>query len=94
MQYADDNSETHMTPPDNLIRMANRIGDFFVAQPDRDAALKGVAEHIRNFWDPRMRAAMQAFLEAYPNGSGPTASLNAITLEALQRHADVLLPRE
>ncbi|HLR14162.1 MAG TPA: formate dehydrogenase subunit delta [Burkholderiaceae bacterium] len=84
-----------MTPQhDNLIRMANRIGDFFAAQPDREAALAGVAEHIRNFWDPRMRAAMRAFLETHPDGVGAGACLNAITLEALQRHGDALLPRE
>ena len=28
----------------NLIRMANRIGDFFDALPDREEALEGVAK--------------------------------------------------
>ena len=28
---------------DNLIRMANRIGEFFEAMPDRDEALNGIA---------------------------------------------------
>lgn len=27
----------------NLIRMANRIGEFFEAMPDRDEALHGIA---------------------------------------------------
>lgn len=81
-------------PHDNLIRMANRIGDFFAAQPDRDAALKGIAEHIRNFWDPRMRATMREFLEAHPDGASTHARLDAMTLEALRRHHDALLPRE
>ncbi len=31
----------------NLVRMANRIGEFFEAMPERDEALQGYAEHIR-----------------------------------------------
>ena len=37
----------------NLIRMANRIGEFFVSIPDREEALEGIALHIQKFWDPR-----------------------------------------
>ena len=40
----------------NLVRMANRIGEFFEAMPEREEALQGIAEHIRKFWEPRMRA--------------------------------------
>lgn len=40
---------------DNLVRMANRIGDFFQAMPDREEAIDGVAQHLRKFWEPRMR---------------------------------------
>lgn len=39
----------------NLIRMANRIGEFFISIPDHDEALEGVVLHIQKFWDPRMR---------------------------------------
>lgn len=49
---------------DNLIRMANRIGDFFEAMPDPDEALEGVATHIRKFWEPRMRRQLLATLDA------------------------------
>ena len=41
---------------DNLIHMANRIGEFFQAMPDRAEAVEGVATHIHKFWEPRMRA--------------------------------------
>ena len=34
---------------DNLVHMANRIGHFFAAMPDRAEALDGVATHIRKF---------------------------------------------
>ncbi len=39
----------------NLVKMANNIGAFFKSEPDRELAIKGVEQHIRNFWEPRMR---------------------------------------
>jgi formate dehydrogenase subunit delta len=42
----------------HLIEMANRIGEFFESMPDRDEALAGIAEHIRSFWEPRMRRVL------------------------------------
>jgi formate dehydrogenase subunit delta len=47
------------TSPDRLICMANQIGKFFQSQY-HDKAAPGIAEHIRKFWDPRMRAAISA----------------------------------
>lgn len=48
----------------NLIRMANRIGQFFEAMPDRAEAVEGVATHIRKFWEPRMRRALLDHVDA------------------------------
>jgi formate dehydrogenase subunit delta len=42
--------------PANLIKMANQIGSFFEAMPDREQAVKDVASHILRSWEPRMRA--------------------------------------
>lgn len=39
----------------NLIKMANNIGAFFKSEPDRELAIQGVEQHIRNSWEPRMR---------------------------------------
>ena len=55
----------------NLIHMANRIGEFFDAMPDRAEALDGVATHLRKFWDPRMRKGIQAHLAAGGAGLDP-----------------------
>jgi len=56
--------------PDKLVYMANQIGKFFTSQgPDKAAA--GTAEHIARFWDPRMRAAIFAHLEAGGAGLDP-----------------------
>ncbi|MBV8247887.1 MAG: formate dehydrogenase subunit delta [Comamonas sp.] len=67
---------------DNLIRMANRIAEFFEAMPERDEALHGIAEHIRKFWEPRMRAQLLAAL-ADPARAGQLAPM---VREALQCH--------
>lgn len=45
--------------PDKLIKMANQIGAFFDAMPDREQAVMGVVAHIQRNWEPRMRTALQ-----------------------------------
>jgi formate dehydrogenase subunit delta len=56
--------------PDRLVYMANQIGKFFTAQgPEKTVA--GVSEHIRKFWDPRMRKQIFAHLEAGGAGLDP-----------------------
>ncbi|MDR0202774.1 MAG: formate dehydrogenase subunit delta [Delftia acidovorans] len=66
----------------NLVRMANRIGEFFEAMPERDEALHGIAEHIRKFWEPRMRAELARVL-ASPDEA---QALKPIVREALALH--------
>ena len=57
---------------ETLVRMANQIADFFKSQPEEDA-LKGAANHIRYFWDPRMRTKMAEHLKAGGAGLSPLA---------------------
>ncbi len=78
---------------DHLIRLANRIGDFFEALPDRAEGLEGIANHIQKFWEPRMRTAMLDFLKQHPDGKTPNAELNPITLEAISRNTERLTPK-
>lgn len=42
--------------PDILFRMANDIGTFFISETNPDEAARSVLNHIRRYWDPRMRA--------------------------------------
>jgi formate dehydrogenase subunit delta len=56
--------------PDRLIYMANQIGKFFQSQ-GHDRAVPGIAEHIKKFWDPRMRKAIFAHLDAGGSGLDP-----------------------
>lgn len=48
----------------HLIRMANRIGQFFEAMPDRAEALAGIANHLTKFWTPVMLKQFGAAIEA------------------------------
>lgn len=47
----------------NLIKMANNIGAFFQSEPDRDLAIQGVEQHIKNFWEPRMRRQIIEYVQ-------------------------------
>lgn len=56
--------------PDKLVYMANQIGKFFATQ-GKDEAVAGTADHLKKFWDPRMRAAILAHLDAGGQGLDP-----------------------
>lgn len=70
----------HHDPDATLVRLANRIGDFFAAFPDRDEAIDGVAQHIRKFWEPRMRRRLYAYLDGPRQGEGLTELVRAAVL--------------
>lgn len=67
---------TAMTTDEKLIYMANQIATFFQSQPQGVAA-EGVARHINEFWDPRMR---RRFLEM---AETETDALSPLVVEAL-----------
>ncbi len=66
--------------PDRLIYMANQIGKFFSSQ-GHDKAVPGIAEHIRKFWDPRMRSAILAHLDKGGEGLEPSVRDALATLK-------------
>jgi formate dehydrogenase subunit delta len=41
-------------PDDKLAYMANQIGRFFQSQKT-ETAVASIEDHLRKFWDPRMR---------------------------------------
>lgn len=53
---------------ENLVKMANDIGNFFSSEPDRELAVQGIYDHIQKFWDPRMRNSIISYIEQ--GGSG------------------------
>ena len=66
---------------DNLIRMVNRIGAFFAAMPDRDEAMRDLAQHVRRFWAPRMRQQLFEHLDT-KQGEG----VDELVIAALTQH--------
>lgn len=71
-----------------LVRLANRIGEFFAAFPEREEALDGIAQHLAKFWEPRMRRQLYAYLDGPQQGAG----LSALVAGALQARRQVLAP--
>lgn len=53
----DAHGKASMSHADRLVLMANQIGTFFISQKSSDAA-EGIADHLRKFWEPRMRDAI------------------------------------
>jgi len=66
--------------PEKLVRMANQIAIFFESQPGEDQADK-VAQHLSDFWDPRMRAEIIRIAENRDNG------LSLLARDGVQRLA-------
>ncbi|MGH7985910.1 MAG: formate dehydrogenase subunit delta [Candidatus Binataceae bacterium] len=62
---------------ERLIAMANQIGEFFEAQRDHAVAVNAVAQHIKSFWEPRMRRQILQYAR------GDNGELRAIVREAL-----------
>jgi formate dehydrogenase subunit delta len=48
--------------PEKLAYMANQIGKFFAAQK-ATTSVDGIEDHIRKFWDPRMRRDLLTHLD-------------------------------
>lgn len=49
--------------------MANDISTFFAAESPPERAAEDVAQHLRRFWEPRMRRQMIAHLREH-GGAG------------------------
>jgi len=52
---------------EHLILMANQIGDFFAPYPP-ERAREGLRNHLRTYWDPRMRSALLEHIDAGGEG--------------------------
>jgi formate dehydrogenase subunit delta len=67
---------------ENLVKMANDIGDFFRAEPEREDAIAGIANHIAKFWTKRMREKINAHMKQHGD-----ADLDELPRESLRRLA-------
>ena len=50
-----------MQPAEKLVMMANQIARNLAVRGEAEA-VSATADHIRRFWDPRMRAGIAAYL--------------------------------
>ena len=72
--------------PERLAYMANQIGRFFAHRP-HDVAVAGIEQHLRKYWDPRMR---RQIIEGLERGE---ATLDPAVREAVERlRASAALP--
>ena len=63
-----------------IVRMANQIAAFFKSYPHAEA-VAGVATHIKDFWEPRMKKALAAHI------AGGSAGLEPMVVEAAAKLA-------
>ncbi|WP_374630294.1 formate dehydrogenase subunit delta [Pannonibacter indicus] len=64
--------------PDKLVYMANQIAKFMETKPHAEG-VEGVASHINDFWEPRMR---RQFFEIIDTGG---EGLRPLVLEASEK---------
>ena len=72
----------HKSSADRLVMMANQIAGFF-AHGGEAKAVPQIADHLKKFWDPRMRRAIVAHVEA-----GGATGLTPLALKAVQSLAE------
>lgn len=65
-------------PVDKLAYMANQIGRHFISQAGTEAEQR-IADHLRRFWDPRMRKEIISYVAAGGTELLPEV-LNAVRL--------------
>jgi formate dehydrogenase subunit delta len=85
MTAAGDTSGGTVLDLDRLLGMANQIGDFFAPYPAARRA-EGIRNHLRTYWDPRMREALLTYID---NGG---AGLQASVIEGARLLRDAAAP--
>ncbi|MEQ8964456.1 MAG: formate dehydrogenase subunit delta [Azospirillaceae bacterium] len=70
---------------DRLVTMANQIAGFFAAYPE-ERAIAATADHMRQFWDPRMRAELARI------AGGADSGLSPVALAAARRLTEAAAP--
>ncbi|WP_295045948.1 formate dehydrogenase subunit delta [uncultured Paracoccus sp.] len=56
--------------PEKMVMMANQIATFFDTQPG--SAPDRIADHLRDFWEPRMRDQLKSYIAAGGAGLRPS----------------------
>ena len=59
---------------EQLIKMANQVGDFFESYPDQVQAQQDIAQHLNRFWALSMRQQIAAHVKE-SDGAGLQAKV-------------------
>lgn len=65
-------------PADRLVQMANQIGSHFVSQRTGNPE-KSISDHLKKFWDPRMRRVI------IDHAAAGGAGLDPVVLQAVRQ---------
>ena len=76
-----------MSADEQLVRMANDIGNFFRSQPNREEAVAGIANHVKSYWTLRMREKIAPYVK--DDGS----ALDELPRAALRRLLEQSMPK-
>lgn len=63
----------------DIVRMANQIADYFKPYPEATAVTE-VANHLKSYWDPRMRRQLADHVAKGGKGLDPIVMKAANTL--------------
>jgi formate dehydrogenase subunit delta len=74
---------------DHLVKMANDIGNYFRAEPKREDAVAGIANHIARYWTKRMREKIAVHVQQQGD-----AEIDELPREALRRLMAQAAPRQ
>lgn len=78
--------------PAKLVSMLNGIALFYAAMPDGAQASHDVAAHLKRLWEPRLRIALYAWLDAgQPPDGDRTPSLHPLAARVLIEHRALLV---
>ncbi|MGQ0442071.1 MAG: formate dehydrogenase subunit delta [Methylophilaceae bacterium] len=69
---------------EKLIKMANQVGDFYGAFPDKEEVKREIAGHLNRFWNLNMRQSIANHV-AEKQGLG----LHAHVIQAIQQYLKV-----
>lgn len=67
-----------------LIKMANQVGDFFESYPDEEQVQQDIAQHLNRFWTKDMRQQISRYVNE-KQGAG----LHQKVIAAIALHLDV-----
>ena len=71
---------------DLMIKMLNEISTFFAGEDDREQAARDIQNHVRRYWEPRMRAQLLEYFEQRQGAGLSDLALKAVALLAEEAH--------